>query len=45
MTEVYKIVLQEEFNTKTKGQREDFKHARAALEKANTELGMPVNYF
>ena len=39
MTEVYKVVLQEEFKTKTKAQREDVKQVKEALEKATNELG------
>ncbi len=39
MTEVYKVVLQEEFKTKTKAQREDVKQVKGALEKATNELG------
>jgi len=38
MTEVYKVVLQDEFRTKTKAQREDVRQVKAALEKANSEL-------
>ena len=38
MTEVYKLVLQEEFKTKSKGQREDAKQVQDALAKANNEL-------
>lgn len=38
MTEVYKVVLQEEFKAQTKSQREDLKQVKEALEKANTEL-------
>lgn len=38
MAEVYKAVLQDEFRTKTKAQREDVKQIKAALEKANNEL-------
>ncbi len=39
MTEVYSAVLQDEFKTKTKSQREDIKQVKEALEKANIELG------
>ena len=38
MTEVYKLVLQEEFKTKSRGQREDAKQVQDALAKANNEL-------
>jgi len=38
MTEVYKMVLQEEFKSKTREQREDIKVVQGALEKANSEL-------
>lgn len=38
MSEVYKVVLQEEFKAQTKSQREDLKQVKDALEKANTEL-------
>jgi site-specific DNA recombinase len=38
MTEVYKAVIQDEFRTKTKAQREDVKQVKVALEKANGEL-------
>ena len=38
MTEVYSAVLQDEFKTKTKSQREDIKQVKEALEKANIEL-------
>jgi site-specific DNA recombinase len=38
MVEVYKAVLQDEFKSKTKAQREDIKQVKAALEKANSEL-------
>ena len=38
MTEVYKLVLQEEFKTKSRGQREDAKQVQDALGKANNEL-------
>ncbi|MFX7844733.1 hypothetical protein ABTK14_21025, partial [Acinetobacter baumannii] len=38
MTEVYKVVLQEEFKAQTKAQREDLRQVKEALEKANAEL-------
>ncbi len=38
MSEVYKIVLQEEFKAQTKAQREDVKQVKVALEKATIEL-------
>ena len=38
MTEVYKLVIQEEFKSKTKFQREDVKLVKEALEKASNEL-------
>ena len=38
MSEVYKVVLQDQFNSKTKGQREDIKQVSLALEKSNNEL-------
>jgi site-specific DNA recombinase len=38
MTEVYKLVIQEEFKSKTKSQREDVKLVREALEKTSNEL-------
>ena len=38
MTEVYKVVLQEEFKAQTKSQRDDLRQVKDALEKANTEL-------
>ena len=36
--EVYKVVLQEEFKSKTREQREDIKVVQGALEKANSKL-------
>ncbi len=36
--EVYKVVLQEEFKSQTKTQREDLRQIKESLEKANTEL-------
>lgn len=38
MSEVYKLVIQQEFKSKSKGQREDAKQVQEALAKANTEL-------
>jgi len=38
MTDVYKVVLQDEFKAKTKAQREDIRQVKEALEKANSEL-------
>ncbi len=38
MTEVYKLVIQEEFKAKTKSQRVDVKLVKEALEKASNEL-------
>jgi site-specific DNA recombinase len=38
MIEVYKAVLQDEFRTKTRSQREDIKQVKESLEKANNEL-------
>ena len=35
MVEVYERVLQDEFNTKTRAQREDVKQVKSALEKAS----------
>ncbi|WP_323825093.1 hypothetical protein, partial [Pseudomonas aeruginosa] len=45
MTEVYKVVLQEEFKAQTKAQREDLRQVKEALEKPMRSLQMPVNYY
>jgi site-specific DNA recombinase len=38
MTEVYKLVLQQELRAKSRGQKEDSKKVQEELQKANTEL-------